>query len=69
MKEMQANVVACLNEVPHKQILQYANHSARFMDSYIQGLNGAQAAWANRRYHGHWTLPPEMAAKARLALP
>ncbi|PBK85860.1 hypothetical protein ARMGADRAFT_1036033 [Armillaria gallica] len=47
----------------------YANRSACFMDSYIQGLDGAQAAWANRRYHGHRTLPPEMAEKARKALP
>ena len=40
------------------------NRSACFMDSYIQGLNGAQAAWANRVYHSHRTLPPEAIARA-----
>lgn len=43
----------------------FANRSARFIDSYAQGLSGAEAAWANRRYHGHRTLPPEMATLAR----
>lgn len=27
------------------------------MDAYIKGLNGAQAAWAARKYHGHRVLP------------
>jgi hypothetical protein len=49
--------------------LSYANRSFRFIDAYAQGLNGSQAAWANRRYHGHRTLPPEMAIKARGAIP
>jgi len=35
----------------------YANRSARFMDAYRKGLNGAQACWANNKYHGHRTLP------------
>jgi hypothetical protein len=35
----------------------YANRSARFMDAYRKGLNGAQASWANKKYHGHRTLP------------
>ncbi|KAJ3838002.1 hypothetical protein F5878DRAFT_538374, partial [Lentinula raphanica] len=47
----------------------YANHSARFIHAYSEGLDGAQAAWANRRYHGHRTLPPEMLKAAREALP
>jgi len=29
------------------------------MDAYRKGLTGAQAVWANRKYHGHRTLPPE----------
>ncbi|KAJ7319112.1 hypothetical protein DFH08DRAFT_714292, partial [Mycena albidolilacea] len=47
----------------------YANRSARFIYAYSEGLSGAQAAWANRRYHGHCTLPPEWLRKARLAIP
>ncbi|KIJ53938.1 hypothetical protein M422DRAFT_154139, partial [Sphaerobolus stellatus SS14] len=35
----------------------YANRSAKFMDAYIKGLTGAQAAWAARKYHGHRVLP------------
>jgi hypothetical protein len=27
------------------------------MDAYDQGLNGQQAAWAARKYHGQWVLP------------
>jgi hypothetical protein len=29
----------------------------RFMDAYSRGLNGRQAAWAVRKYCGHWVLP------------
>ncbi|KAJ7495659.1 hypothetical protein B0H11DRAFT_1716661, partial [Mycena galericulata] len=47
----------------------YANHSARFIHGYTEGLSGDQAAWANRRYHRHRTLPPEMLRKAREAIP
>jgi hypothetical protein len=38
----------------------YANRSARFISAYSEGLSGAQAIWANRKYHGHRTLPPDM---------
>ena len=38
----------------------YANRSARFIHGYGEGLTGAQAAWANKKYHGHRTLPPDM---------
>jgi hypothetical protein len=27
------------------------------MDAYHHGLNGKQAAWANKKYHGHRVLP------------
>ena len=27
------------------------------MDAYRKGLDGKQAAWASKKYHGHWTLP------------
>ncbi|KAF5310155.1 hypothetical protein D9619_010553 [Psilocybe cf. subviscida] len=36
----------------------YANRSARFIAAYDLGLSGAEAAWVNKKYHGHRTLPP-----------
>jgi len=27
------------------------------MDAYHKGLNGRQAAWANKKYRGHRVLP------------
>ena len=38
----------------------YANRCACFIHAYTLGLDGPEAAWANRRYHRHRTLPPEM---------
>ncbi|KAF9470805.1 hypothetical protein BDN70DRAFT_981143, partial [Pholiota conissans] len=43
----------------------YANRSARFIDAYSQGLSGPEASWANKKYHGHRTLPAEMAAEVK----
>ena len=45
--------------------ISYANRAARFISAYGQGLSGPEAAWANRKYHGHRTLPPEMATKLK----
>jgi len=30
------------------------------MDAYQRGLSGAQAAWANKKYHGHQLLPEKI---------
>jgi hypothetical protein len=46
----------------------FANRSARFINAYGAGLSGAQAAWANRKYHGHRTLLPDMVAQLRQSL-
>lgn len=83
MEAMERNVIACLNDVPLLQIQQYvfisnyknlvsllpsyANRSAHFISAYSQGLTGSMAAWANRKYHGHQTLPPSWAVKAKEA--
>jgi len=45
--------------------ISYANRAARFISAYGQGLTGPEAAWANRKYHGHRTLPPDMALKLK----
>ncbi|KIJ42812.1 hypothetical protein M422DRAFT_170684, partial [Sphaerobolus stellatus SS14] len=66
--EMERNVLQCLDKVPEIQILRYANRAARFLHAYSQGLTGTQAIWANRCYHGHRTLPPNMVKDAIAAL-
>ncbi|KAJ7852102.1 hypothetical protein B0H13DRAFT_1643577, partial [Mycena leptocephala] len=38
----------------------FANRSMRFMDAYLKGLTGAQAAWAARKYRGHRTVPESL---------
>ena len=43
-------------------IHRYANWSAHFIAVYREGLSSTQATWANRKYHGHHILPPEMVA-------
>ena len=43
----------------------YANQAARFISAYGQGLSGPEAAWANRKYHSHRTLPLDMAEKLK----
>ncbi|KAJ6505133.1 hypothetical protein C8R45DRAFT_923429 [Mycena sanguinolenta] len=35
----------------------FGNRSAKFADAYAKGLNGRQAAWAARKYHGHRIIP------------
>ena len=39
------------------------------MSAYAEGLSGAQAGWANKKYHGHRTLPPEMVAEIKKSVP
>ncbi|KIM88188.1 hypothetical protein PILCRDRAFT_95554 [Piloderma croceum F 1598] len=68
MDAMECNVLTCLDDVPLLQIKHYANRSARFISAYSQGLLGTEAAWANRKYHGHRTLPPSMIAEVKKAL-
>jgi hypothetical protein len=43
----------------------FANRSASFITAYREGLSGAQASWANKRYHSHHTLPPQCILNAR----
>ena len=43
----------------------YSIQSNGSMDGYCAGLDGPQAAWACRKYHGHRTLLPEALWEAR----
>lgn len=46
----------------------YANRAARFIDAYQQGLTGEEAVWANRKYHGHRMLPPNILAEVKASV-
>ncbi|KAG1728931.1 hypothetical protein EDB19DRAFT_1642270, partial [Suillus lakei] len=35
----------------------FAMRSAIFINAYQKGLNGMQAAWATKKFHGHRVLP------------
>jgi hypothetical protein len=37
------------------------------MDAYERGLNGKQAAWASKKYQGHWMLPESIMAELNKA--
>src|SRR6266404_2671495 len=58
-----------VDEGDHTPDNSYANHSAQFIQSYGEGLIGAQAAWANRKYHGHQILPPDMIQEIKASIP
>ena len=46
---------------PHR----FANQATHFISAYREGLLGAQAVWANKKYHGHSVLPPENILEAK----
>ena len=50
-------------------LARYTRRARRFMDAYWKGLNGKEAAWASKKYRGHWVFPESLAAdleKAKL---
>jgi len=62
-------MLECLDDIPLEQIRRFANRSVRFISAYRQGLSGAQAAWANKKYHGHRVLPPDMIKLVKETVP
>ncbi len=40
-------------------MLRFANQSLRYMDGYRHGLDGCEAAWAVKKYHGHRQIPAD----------
>ena len=49
-------------------VYRYANRSARFIHAYEEGLTGAQAVWANKRYHSHRTLLSDMIREVKISV-
>ncbi|KAJ7048927.1 hypothetical protein C8F01DRAFT_1003596 [Mycena amicta] len=45
----------------------FVSRTGRFADAYRMGLDGAQAAWACRKYKGHRGLPPEYLEEMKAA--
>ncbi|KAF9503743.1 hypothetical protein BS47DRAFT_1374462 [Hydnum rufescens UP504] len=52
-KTLEQNVLNALESVPLISMCCFFTHSLQFMYAYHKGLNGAQAAWVNKKYHGH----------------
>ncbi|KAF9503146.1 hypothetical protein BS47DRAFT_1374494 [Hydnum rufescens UP504] len=57
---LEKNALMALESVPLLSMRWFSNWSLRFMDGYRCGLNGLEAVWATKKYHGHRCLPPEM---------
>ncbi|KIK73501.1 hypothetical protein PAXRUDRAFT_123796, partial [Paxillus rubicundulus Ve08.2h10] len=60
--DLERNVIAALAAIPLTTMRRFAMRSRRFMAAYKCGLNGAQAAWAVKKYHGHRVLPETLMA-------
>ena len=55
--------------LPHHDIFcSYTNQSVHFILAYHIGLTGSQAIWANKKYHSHRTLPPDVIAEVKCSL-
>ncbi|KIK74553.1 hypothetical protein PAXRUDRAFT_789771, partial [Paxillus rubicundulus Ve08.2h10] len=55
--DLECNVINALDAVPLATMRKFAIRCHRFVDAYHKGLNGAQAAWAVKKYRGHRVLP------------
>ncbi|CAK5270275.1 unnamed protein product [Mycena citricolor] len=57
--DLTRNVNEALESVPLESMQRFVTCSSRFADAYFHGLNRAEAAWTNKRYRGHRTLPAD----------
>src|SRR5258707_5663259 len=85
LSEMEMKMLGCLDDIPLEQIrrcistsffilslkylCRFADRSAHFISAYYQGLSGAQVVWANKKYHSHCVLPPDMTAMVKEMVP
>ncbi|KAF7334876.1 hypothetical protein MSAN_02357100 [Mycena sanguinolenta] len=56
-EDLTRNMLEALDAVPLASMRRFATRSSRFADAYFRGLDGVDAAWANKKYRGHSTLP------------
>ncbi|KAJ7731643.1 hypothetical protein B0H16DRAFT_1329197 [Mycena metata] len=59
-------MLEAIDSVPLSSMRRFAIRSSRFADAYFHGLDGADAAWANKKYRGHRTLPPSYLEDLRI---
>jgi hypothetical protein len=64
--ESEPLMISCYLVLSHLN-LRYAWHSHRFMNAYKKGLSGKLAAWATKKYCGHWVLPNSVLAELKIA--
>ena len=50
-------------------VCRFADRSMHFISAYHQGLSGAQAIWANKKYCGHCVLPLDMVSFVKKVVP
>ncbi|KAJ3992366.1 hypothetical protein F5050DRAFT_1579705, partial [Lentinula boryana] len=55
---LEKNILVVLDSIPLVSMQRFATHSLHFANGYALGLNGAEAAWANKKFWGHRTIPP-----------
>lgn len=63
-----AGVFCCFRRITLSHVLlsyRWANRATRHISAYALGLDGAEAAFANRKFHGHRMLPPDMVVSVR----
>jgi hypothetical protein len=57
-EDLTHNILEALDSVPLVSMCRFVTRLSRFADTYFRGLDRADAAWANKKYRGHCTLPP-----------
>jgi hypothetical protein len=67
-EDLESNLLSSLAQVPLTSIRRFATRSSRFTDSYYNGLSGAEAAWACKKYRGHRMLPSSFEEDLEVAL-
>ncbi|KIM92435.1 hypothetical protein PILCRDRAFT_94260 [Piloderma croceum F 1598] len=55
--DLKQNVLSALDSVPLDVMHWFTTHAHHFMEAYAKGLKGKGAAWAAKKYCGHWVLP------------
>ncbi|KAF9440158.1 hypothetical protein P691DRAFT_794045 [Macrolepiota fuliginosa MF-IS2] len=54
---LKKNVMKVLAGIPLESMCQFSICALHFTYAYSKGLNSQQAAWAVRKYRGHYTIP------------
>ncbi|THU85411.1 hypothetical protein K435DRAFT_822430 [Dendrothele bispora CBS 962.96] len=58
--DLEQNMLSAIASVSLLSMCRFAIRADHFMDAYRKGLNGAQAAWAAKKYRGHRVIPEKI---------